>query len=173
MINRIALLLGVVTLFLGCQKEDNSPGFEMVYQEEFTIPAGIGAFVTHHFYFKNLSTRYPALLDQYGKTNEDILRILTLQGALTGIFGDVNFNVVEEASLRVYQESAPNDYIEVAYRYPTPIEPSNTLDLIPSLADSKRIMANDRFSFDLALRLRNTTPDEMPTRLSLKLKANY
>ncbi len=175
MMHKLFFSLGIsVLLFLsGCKKEDTSPGFDMIYQEDFTIPAGIGPFVTHHFYLKNLSSRYSALLDQYDKTNTEIIRILPTQASLTGIFGDVNFNVVEEASLRVYQESDPNGYIEVAYRFPTPIEPSKTLDLIPSLADAKKIMSDDRFSIDLALRLRNTTIDEMPVRLSLKLKANY
>ena len=173
MFKRIALLLGLALPFLSCNKEDTAPGFDMLYQQEFTMPAGIGGFVTHHFYFKNLPTRYNALLTQYGKTDDQITRILTAQAALTGVFGDANFDVVEEASLRVYHESAPNDYLEVAYRFPTPITPSNSLDLIPSLADSKRFMSDDRFSIDLSLRLRNTTPDETLVRLSLKLKADY
>ncbi|MBK6929369.1 MAG: hypothetical protein IPH12_00325 [Saprospirales bacterium] len=167
------LLAALAVVFTGCKKEEAAPGFDMIYQENFTVPAGIGPFVTHHFYLKNLSTRYEALLDQYGKTDLEITRILPVQAALTGIFGDANFNAVEEASLRVYQESDPGGYIEVAYRFPTPIEPNNTLDLIPSLADAKRIMSDDRFSIDLALRLRNTTTDEIPVRLSLQLKANY
>lgn len=173
MIKKTTFVLGMVLFLFCCTKEDNTPGFDMIFQQEFSIPAGIGAFVTHHFYFKNLITRYNSLLSQNGKTDADISRIITAQAALTGIFGDANFNVVEEASLRVYHESDPLDFIEVAYRFPTPIDPSNTLDLIPSLADSKRLMSDERFSIDLALRLRNTTPDEMPTRLNIKFKANY
>ncbi|TNE50361.1 MAG: hypothetical protein EP344_17390 [Bacteroidetes bacterium] len=157
----------------GCKKEDTTPGFDMLYQQDFTIQPGLGPFVTHHFYLKNIDTRYASLLDQYGKTDEEVIRILPVQAAVAGIFGDANFNVVEEASLRIYQESDPNGYIEVAYRFPTPIDPSNTLDLIPTLADAKRILKEDRFSIDLAIRLRSTTADEMPVRLSLKMKANY
>ncbi len=168
------MLLAVIAFCMaGCKKEDNTPGFDLIYQEEFALPAGIGPFVTHHFYLQNLNTRYAALLDQYGKTDGDVTRILTLQASLIGIFGDANFNIVEEASLRVYQESDPNGFIEAAYRFPTPIDPSNTLDLIPSLADTKRIMNQDRFSIDLALRLRGTTVDEIPVRLNLQMKANY
>ncbi|MFN0014561.1 MAG: hypothetical protein ACKVU2_08440 [Saprospiraceae bacterium] len=159
--------------FVGCKKDDVSPGFDMVYQQEFFIPAGIGPFVTHHFYLKNISTRYQALLSQSGKTAEDIVAILPVQASLAGIFGDANFSVVEEASLRVYQESDPTGFVEMAYRFPTPIDPSNTLDLIPSLASAKKIMTQDRFSIDLALRLRSTTTDETPVRLNLHLKATY
>ncbi len=166
-------VLAIVLLFCGCKKEDNGPGFDMMFQQEFTIPAGIGGVSTHHFYLKNLSTRYEALLNQYGKSDAEIAHIITARAAITGIFGDADFSIVEEATLRVYQETDPNGFIEVAYRFPTPIDPNNTLDLIPGLADSKRIMSDSRFSIDLALRLRNTTPDEIPTRLSLQLKAVY
>lgn len=145
----------------------------MLYQQEFVIPPGIGPFVTHHFYLKNISSRFLALLDQHGKTEADITSILTAQAAVVGIFGDADFSLVEEASLRVYQESDPNGYIEVAYRFPTPIEPSNVLDLIPSLADAKKIMTKDRFNMDLALRLRGTTADEVAVRLNLQLRATY
>ncbi|MBL7774448.1 MAG: hypothetical protein JNK89_00510 [Saprospiraceae bacterium] len=170
---RLTGLLLLPLLLTTCKKDEVQPGFDMIYQYEFTIPAGIGPFVTHHFYLQNLPSRYAALLDQNGKTDEEVNGILPVQAALTGIFNDVNFNVVEEASLRVYQESDPNGYLEIAYRFPTPIDPSNTLDLIPTLADAKKIMKEDRFSIDLALRLRSTTPDEMAVRLNLQLKANY
>ncbi|MEQ1747409.1 MAG: hypothetical protein ABMA02_18405 [Saprospiraceae bacterium] len=159
--------------FVSCKKDDISPGFDMLYQQEFFIPAGIGPFVTHHFYLKNITTRYQTLLSQSGKTAEEIVAILPVQASISGIFGDANFALVEEASLRVYQESDPTGFIEVAYRFPTPIEPSNTLDLIPSQANAKKIMTQDRFSIDLALRLRGTTTDETPVRLSLQMKATY
>jgi len=170
---KTGLLLAIALAFAGCKKEDNTPGFDMIYQEEFSIPPGIGPFVTHHFYLKNLFTRYEILLAQAGKTDADVSGILPVQASIIGVFGDANFNIVEEASLRIYQESDPNGFIEVAYRFPTPIDPSNALDLIPSLADAKRIMSEDRFSIDLALRLRNTTTDDIPVRLSLRFKAAY
>lgn len=168
-----ALLTGITLLCTGCKKDSIQPGFDMLYQEEFSIPAGIGGLATHHFYFSNLSTRYQALLDQNGKADAEIIQIIPAKAAITGIFGDANFDVVEEASLRVYEETDPTGYIEVAYRFPAPIDPSNHLDLIPTLAEVKKIMSKSRFSIDLALRLRKTTTDEMPVRLNLQLKANY
>ena len=173
MLKITGFIAGIFLLLCSCNKEDNSPGFDMLFQQEFTIPAGIGGVSTHHFYLKNLPTRYESLRTQYGKTDTDVVRIITAKAAITGIFGDADFSIVEEATLRVYKESDPNGFIEVAYRYPTPIDPSNTLELIPGLADSKKIMSENQFSIDLALRLRNPTPDEIPTRLTLQFKAVY
>lgn len=167
------LLACLLFCFAGCDKEDTTPGFDMIYQQDFFLPPGIGPFVTHHFYLKNIPSRYLTLLAQASKTDEEVVAVLPVQASLVGVFGDADFSVVEEASLRVYQESDPTGFVEVAYRFPTPIEPSNVLDLIPSLASAKKIMSKDRFSIDLALRLRGTTTDETQVRLNLQLKATY
>ncbi|MCS6928172.1 MAG: hypothetical protein NZM43_01625 [Saprospiraceae bacterium] len=169
---RIAVAIFLI-LSVSCRKDRIGPGFDLLYEREFVIAAGLGPFVTHHFYFRDIPTRFQTLLRENGKTEADIQAVLTRQASLGGIFGDADFSVVEEASLRVYLESDPKGAIEAAYRFPTPIERSNTLELIPSLADLKRIVRNERFSLDLALRLRRNTPDEIPARITLTLRATY
>ncbi len=163
----------LLALACGCQKDRLGLGFDMVYEREFLIAPGLGPFVTHHFYLRDLPTRFQALLQEHEKAESDIEAIVTRQASLVGIFGDADFSVVEEASLRVFSESDPAGYIEAAYRFPTPIERSNTLELIPSLADTKRVMRGERFSIDVALRLRRNTADETPVRLNLMLRATY
>jgi hypothetical protein len=167
----IALLVCLSTL--SCQKDRVGPGFDLVYQRDFVLPPGLGPFLTHHFYLRDIPTRFQSALQEHGKTEADIQSILTRQASLVGIFGDADFSAVEEASLRIFRETDPNGYVEVAYRFPTPIERSNQLDLIPSLADGKRILREERFSIDLALRLRKNTADETPVRLNLTFRAAY
>ena len=167
-----SLLLLIISTF-SCRKEDQAPGFDMIYQQEFTIPAGIGVFQVHHFYLKNLATRYEQYLAQHGKTDGDITGVITSQAVLNGIFGDANLNFVDQVSLRVYDEANPSDYIEIAYRQPVPLEPGNSLALIPSLADCKRLMTGSRFSMDVVFWLRNSTGLETDLRLDLQLKATY
>ena len=166
------MLLLIMSTF-SCRKEDQAPGFDMIYQQEFTIPAGIGVFQVHHFYLKNLATRYEQYLTQHGKTDADVMSIITSQAVLNGIFGDANLNYVDQVSLRVYDEANPNDYIEIAYRQPVPLEPGNSLPLIPSLADCKRLMKGSRFSMDVVFWLRNSTGLETDLRLDLQLKATF
>lgn len=173
--NKIFLfLLGVVVLGVSCKKDDDQiPGFDMQYQQDFTIPAGIGGFDVHHFQITNIPTRYQQSLDQQGKTDADITGVLTAQAVVGGVFGDADLSFVEQVSLRVFDESNPNDYVEIAYRQPVPLDPGNTLPLIPSLADTKRFFKNSRVSLDVVFWLRNTTQDETPVRLSLQMKATY
>lgn len=158
-------------LFGGCAKENQGPGFDLIYREQFEMPAGIGPFVVHHFYLRNIPTRYQQLLTQQGKTDADVTGVVTVQGNLSGVFGDANFNVVSQVSIRVFQENDPDDYIEVAYREPVPLEPGNNLGLIPTLADSKRMVSESRMSIDVVIWLRSTTQDNIPVQLDLQLKA--
>lgn len=159
---------------LSCNKsDDQAPGFDMVYLQDFTIPPGIGAFEVHHFQIENIPSRYQQYLDQHGKTDSQITGIITAQATLGGIFGDANLDFIDQVSLRVYDESDPTDWVEIAYRQPVPLDPGNTLPLIPTLADAKRFFKNSRFSLDVVFWLRNTTLDETPLRLDLQMKATF
>lgn len=165
----ILLLLGLGS----CHKEEPLPGFDMIYQQDFTIPAGIGSNAEHIFTFKNIPTHYEQYLTQYNKADSAILQVITAQAVLSGTFGDANFDFVDKAVLRIYNENDPNDFVEIAYRFPVPLSPGNSLPLIPNLPDIKRFMSASRFNIKLILTLRNITQEETDTRIDLKLKANY
>ncbi|MCB0527311.1 MAG: hypothetical protein KDC61_11130 [Saprospiraceae bacterium] len=170
------LLSGIVLLFLSgsCNKaDDQAPGFDMFYQREFFIPPGIGIFDVHHFQMENIPTTYNQLLDQHGKKTEDITGVITAKGSIGGTFGDADLDFIDKVSVRVYDESDPSDWIEIAYRDPMPLDPGNNFALIPSLADAKRFMSKSRFSIDVVLWLRNTTQEESQVRLDLQMKATY
>jgi len=165
----VFLLLG-----LSCHKDnDLAPGFDMVFQREFSIPAGIGIFDVHHFQLKNIPSNWQQYLDQHGKTEADISGVITSQASLGGIFGDADLGVIDRIYIRVYDESNQNDYVEIAYREPTPLDPGNVLPLIPSLADSKRFFTNPRFSADVVVYLRRVTQEQSDVRLDLTMRATF
>ncbi len=168
------LLLCAVLAGFSCNKDnDLAPGFDLMYQQDFILPAGIGVFDVHHFQILNIPSRYQQSLDQSGKTDEEITGVLTVKAVLSGVYSDASYDLIDQVSLRVFDASDPTDYVEIAYRDPTPLDPGNTLPLIPSLADTKRFFKQPRFSVDVVIRLRNTTQLETETRLSLQMKATY
>jgi hypothetical protein len=157
---------------LSCDKgQDVAPGFDMLYQENFIIPVGISEFEVHHFQFENIPTRYNQYLDQHKKTDAEITSIITSKAAITGIFGDANLDFIDQVSLRIYDPNTPNDYVEIAYRYPVPLDPGNNLPVIPSLADSKRFFSQSRVAIDVVIWLRKPTTQESEVRLDLEMKA--
>lgn len=171
---RLTFTLVSLTLLLqmSCLKErELGPGFDMDYVEEFTIPAGIGNFQVHHFYIRDISSRYLAILDQQGKTDADISSILTAEASLNGVFSDADYALINQVSLRVFEEGKPDDWVEIAYREPVPTDPGARLDLIPTLANSKAFFSKTRYSLDVVIFLRGTTQVETQTRLNLKMRA--
>lgn len=161
-------------LGLSCHKDDGvAPGFAMMFQREFNIPAGIGVFDVHHFQLKNIPSNWDQYLDQHGKTAADISGVITAEASIGGKYGDADLSVVDRISVRVYDESNPNDYLEIAYRDPAPSDSGNILPLIPSLADSKRFFSNPRFSVDVVIWLRRTTQDVSEVRLNLNMRATF
>ena len=169
-------LFAVFLLFVlgSCNRdEDTGPGFEMIFQEDFYIPPGISPFETHHFFRKNIPTRFEQYLLQNGKTADDIETILLEQGNLTGQFGDADLGFIQEISVRLYDGIDVTDYIETGYRQPVPFDAGNNLGLIPTLANTKRFFENYRYGIDVVIRLRDIPQIESEVRLDLKFKATF
>ena len=169
-----SVLIWLSVLWLGCNKsEENGLGFDVLLERQFSIQPGIGPLVVHHFYLENVPTNFQQYLHQAGKQPEDITKVLTSRASLDAIYDEHKLDFIDRISIRLYDERTPNDYIEIAYRDPAPLDPGSSMGLIPSLADSKRMIELDRVSIDVAMELRKTTPDEIPVKLSLLLRANY
>lgn len=157
-----------------CNKDDGvAPGFDMVYQREFSIPVGIGVFDVHHFQLKNIPSNWEQYLIQHGKSASDIKGVVSAEASIGGVFGDVDLSVIDRISVRVYDEANPNDYVEIAYRDPAPLDTGNVLALIPSLADAQRFFSNPRFAVDVVIWLRRTTQDLSDVRLDLTMRARF
>lgn len=161
-------------LLVSCVKDDSvKPGFDMVFREQFELRAGLSTFVVHHFYFREVPTRFQQILAQQGRSAADVTGVLMASGVLSGVFGDADLSVIQEVSLRAFKEPTINDQIEIAYRLPVPLDPGNRLDLIPSLADTKRYAQEERMGLDLAIRLRDIPRQTTTMQLDLRLRATY
>jgi hypothetical protein len=172
-IRRSLLFIGLAAVcsFVSCKKEELPPGFDMLFERDFSIPAGIGIFDVHHFYIRNVPTQIQEQLTRNGLKMSDIKRVITTKASLDGTFGDADYAFIEEVSVRAFDEDDETKFIEVAYRQPVPLDPGNSLPLIPSLADSKSFFTASRVSFDISLRIRVTTSQELDTRISLQMRA--
>jgi hypothetical protein len=175
MINRFLLFLPVLlVLVAGCKKDEEPPaGIPMNYQRDFNIQAGLGPFVVHHFYLHDFASRYQETLAQANKSEADIKTIVLNQASLSGIFNDADFDFMYIVAVRLYDDQNPNDYIEIAYRDPVPLDPGNTLPLIPNEVDVKRFLEKTRFGIDLSVQVDKTTIDETDVRLNMEFIATY
>jgi hypothetical protein len=165
--------LGLLMLTSNCHKNEGpGRGIDIDYRQTFEIPAGIGVFDVHHFYISGIPTKYAATLAQSNVKEADITRVTTVEGSIVGLFGDANLDYIDRISIRAF-DSDPNNYLEIAYRDPSPVDPGNLIGFIPSLSDSKGFFSGDRFSLDIVIWLRKTTPETTPVQLDLKMRAEY
>lgn len=168
---KLLLLAAPILLFSFCNKSDDGPSLDMVLPPlEFTMPAGTNNFQTYHFYVKNVPTSYFSLLAAAGKTTDDVRGVVASSGVMEADFASAEYKYFQEVSIKVYDEAAPNVDLEAFYQDIISVNAGNQLILNPSLADLSNFMKNDKVSLDIAIRPRGTTPESIPSHLTLAFK---
>ncbi len=164
------LLVGLTN----CNKEELFEKYaNLVYREYFDIPAGVGVFDVHHFYINQIPTKYLASLAQGGIQKDEVTKVLTSQGSISALFGDSDLRFVDRISIRAYADGDPANYIEIAYRDPSPVDPGVSIGLIPSLASAQEFFQLDFVNIDVVIYLRETTTESVNMQLDLTMRAGY
>ncbi len=157
-----------------CKKEELFDKYaNLVYREYFDIPAGVGVFDVHHFYINQMPTKYLSSLAQGGVGKNDVTKVLTSQGSISALFGDADLRFVDRISIRAFAEGDPSNYIEIAYRDPSPVNPGTSIGLIPSLASAQEFFQQDFVNIDVVFYLRETTTEAVNMQLDLTMRAGY
>jgi hypothetical protein len=164
-------LLALLTIT--CKKDNTGPAVDMIYRRDFEIQAGLNPLVSHHFYLNNNASKYLPSIQAANIQDSSVIQVTNATGELSAIFGDAKLDFISRISVRIFEEGKPNQYIEVAYRDPAPINSGATLGLIPTLANVKNIMRKDRFGIDIVIETRAITTETIPARIDLKFKAFY
>lgn len=171
---KIYLLFTLCVLCFSCKKDvDEGPGFDMIIQKDFEIPAGISPFQVHHFILSDVPTNYLDLLKEAGKVDSEITGIRNTTGDLSAAFGDARLDFIQRISIKAFPSDDENDLLEVSYRDPAPNDSGNLLGLIPSLADAKSHLGQARINFDVIIHTRYTTQESVPVRLDLRFRAKF
>jgi hypothetical protein len=168
---RLIIALLVMAGGLGCKKNEGpGPGYDLLFRHFFEVPVGINVFQVHHFYLENVPTKYFETLASAGRDTTEIEKILTIEGTLAGQFSDVDLRFIRSVSVRAYTDS-PNDFLEIAYNDPAPVNPGNRMPLYASLADSKAFFARETINLDVAIQINRVTEDNYPLQMDLTLRA--
>jgi hypothetical protein len=158
---------------LACGKGEQD-AVEIVFQPiRFEIPAGTNPFQTYHFYKTDIPTQFKNTLAARGIDPSQITKIEGFRAQFDADFADANYGILYEVSIRTYQEPNFEQYTEIFYQQPIPVNAGARLFLNPSLANVLTDVQNDVVSFDIAIRPGGITPAEIPTTLTMSLKAFY
>lgn len=176
MIRLLVTLIICLVSVTNCKKDELFERYtDLVYREVFEIPAGIGIFDVHHFYIENVPSKYLDILNSANITPAEVQKVLTVEGSLSGLFGDADLEFIDKISIRLFADGNPSNYLEIAYRDPIPANQGNLIGLIPSLASSQEFISAETgtLNFDIVIWLRNTTAESIPMQMDLKLRAGY
>ena len=163
---RYLLLLLLPLLFTNCGK-DETILFQMKYNEEFEIPAGLNTFETHHFLIRNITTNYDNLLNTFGREDSEVTTIKPQNARLDAIFSSAEYDIIREISIRVYKDN-PSNFQEIFYMDNVPLNTDGDLNLIPTLVEVQDKLTSESFNVDVAIQFRQTPTQFIESRLTLE-----
>lgn len=161
MIRIFPLLLATLLMLSGCGNNDDIL-FEMVYEREFVIPAGLNTLETHYFYLDNISvgsylTSNNVTADELRAINPGTARMSTIFSGL----GDYSF--IRDVSIEMFTD----DEARAKEIFWLPNVQNNTgedLDIFATLVDTREFFEFNRFNVFVKLRLREVPAQTIETR---------
>lgn len=164
----IFLLIIAFILVNGCSKDPHYL-FEMGYQRDFEIKAGLNTVEEHNFVLNNFNVDTAGNIGSRGLTYSKVNGIFPSTMILQNISSGTALNFLYDVSVLIVDRENPNVYLEAFYREPVPTDTGIQLDLIPTLADFKQILIKNNFNVRVKFRLRNNSPEFITARLIFKL----
>lgn len=166
--NKLFFLCLGLLLMISCD-EGPEIRFEMAYERDFTIPAGLNNFETHYFYLRDIPIG--TYLSSNGVTAEELISINPGSARLSTIFSGLgNYSIIRDVSIQIFtdDESLAS---EAFWRSTVPDNTGEDLDVIPTLIDAKRFLGGDRFNLFVKINLKGVPPQSLETKLRFSFLA--
>ena len=164
------LLLFLLATLGGC---DNVPEplFTMRLEADMVIPAGLNSFDTHYIYIRDVPTRVANYFN--GPFSEEgIEQVYPEQAVLSSLFVAIDWAIIREISIRAISSADPSINEEIFYHNRINNSQVKELPLLSSLPDVKDILLQERLTLEVRLNLRNSTPAEIESRLTMNFAVN-
>lgn len=165
-----AALLLASALTPSCNSDEAR--FDMTYQRQFEIQAGLAPFTAHVIKIEDIPTDTAAFFGANNVTSDRILKINPLQCRLFSQFNDTNFGFVELAAVIIVNPLDPDDRQEVFYRDNIPLTEDDVLDIFPDLPNVKEMLTRlPKYDLELVMRFREPVPSTLSVRLDWAFRA--
>lgn len=165
----IFLLALSIVLLTDCNKNDPDVKFEMAYEREFTIPAGLNVFDTHYFPIRDISIG--SYLTANNVTAADLIAINPGSARLTTKFSGLgDYSFIRDVSIVIFTDDENNNK-EVFWRPSVPLNAGETLDIFATLVDAKQYFENTKFNLYVKLNLQAVPQQTVETRFTFSFLA--
>ena len=165
----VFLLLLAIILLTDCNKNDPDVKFEMVYEREFTIPAGLNVFETHYFPITNISVG--SYFSANNVTPADLVAINPGSARLSTKFSGLGeYDFIRDVSIVIFTDDETNNK-EVFWRPNVPLNTREDLDVFATLVDAKQYFQNSKFNLYVKLNLQAVPQQTIETRFTFSFLA--
>lgn len=166
----VGIVAFVIVGFMQCNPDDIVPGFEMSYNRDFEIFAGLNTFDTHVFRLPNFDAAYDLYLNNNGVTDADVKQIVPKFFRITNLTGNITFEDLWRVRLFMVKTDGTLER-EIAFLEPIPNNIGYQINLVPTLADSKIILESGEFDLLLKLNYRTIPAQSIDARMSIVFQA--
>lgn len=159
----------LIVLFSNCKDDGPEIRFEMAYEREIAIPAGLNVFETHYFYLRNISVG--SYLSANGVDAADLIAINPGSARLSTIFAGLSdYSFIRDVSVLIYTDDESNAR-EAFWRPNVPLNTGEDLDVIPTLIDAKQFFDDPTFNIIVKLNLQAVPQQTVETRFRFSFLA--
>ncbi len=166
--NKLLYFCVFIFLFSACGNDENLL-FEMPYQVEFEIPAGLNTIDEHVFEVNNIPTNADSIFSFYGYEKDAILRIDPGIANLSAIFSNSNYGFIREAAIEIFNDDNERGK-EVFFRIEIPRNIGSQMSLAATLVDAQEFLKQDKFNIRLILDTRELSSEFIQTRIQFNFR---
>ncbi|MFK7809640.1 MAG: hypothetical protein AB8F74_17680 [Saprospiraceae bacterium] len=159
-----------ILLFSTCGK-DNNFLFTMDYDLEFIIQPGLSPFGgIHGVSIKDIPTQFQNYLASNGITEDQVVKISSGSARISSLLPSSGYGFIQTAEIYITNPMDLADTRLVFERLEVPQNTGQQLELLGSLIDSKRFLSEEAFNLNFEIRVRQTSPELIRTRLEVEFR---
>ena len=173
-IRKGTILILTILMAWGCRDDDGEFVFEMVFPDiNFEIPAGLGTFSSYVFEIDDMPSNIDFYLSANSLDTADIKAINPTFARIQSLDPGVDFEYIREISIRVCPVGPePCTAIdEVFFIDNFTLLEGDRIDLLPSLRNAKRDLAEENFKMEVVFIFNYITPYSALCRMDLNFQA--
>jgi len=166
----IAILSVLGILIISSCRKDEDFLFTMDYDLEVNIQPGLNTIEIHGTVLSDIQTQIEAYLATNGITKNQITKISSGSARMSEQLSGSGYGFIDRVEIYVVNPDDPVDRRLVFERLAVPQNTGQQLELLGSLIDSKAYLTEETFDLNFEIRLRQTSPGLVKTRLQLEFR---
>lgn len=162
----ILLISGLITMFSSCSSDD-TPLITIERQVDFEVPVGLNTIETHTFVLNDVPLGLKSEIATRGYNEDVIKRILAERGLIIAKFDNIDWDFVNDVSIRALSNTIPVESAEIFYQDPVPFNTNEEIRLFSNITNVKDILLNDLVDIEVKMRFRTFSPTNIEARLTI------